>query len=100
MWSIFGDLLNRAHSLSTEMFLMRQPIEYVSPQWITFRQAGMVKIIIGIMTHAELFHHSSGADVSRNGKGDHGFQSQLLGRIPDHSPRALCRETLPPVISR
>lgn len=65
-----------------------------------FRQQRMIEVVVGIVRHAQLFHHSPGAGIFRHCEGNHLHQPEFPERKAQDLPRGLRGQSLPPKLAR
>jgi hypothetical protein len=58
----------------------------------------MIEIVGRVVSHTQLLHHSARPDVGRNREGHQFFQPEHCEGVLDYLARALCGQSLPPVV--
>src|SRR5579864_6392530 len=60
----------------------------------------MIKVLIGLVRHAQLFHHTPGSEIGWNCKRDKGFKSQVFKGVVNDCTCAFGCKPLSPEICR
>src|SRR3954470_166687 len=69
----------------------RTTIEHVESKRVSVCDQRMVKVVGGIVSHADFLHHTTGGNVRRNGKRDNLVKTEDLEPKRQRDSRAFCR---------
>lgn len=77
--------------------LIRAHVENMAAERVAGRDAGVIEVKLGMVNHAQSFHHAAGGKVGGHGEGDDLRQAQGLEAVIEHGAGAFGGESATPV---